>query len=250
VRRRVGRRLVWRQWRGVRPMLIRGTLVHRGAAFRAGLTAGFGAPAAARAVRTFAAPLLLALAVLTSASPVAAQRAPHRFEEQPAYALELEPHLVAGIADPPGPGTAQGAGVGLRGSFVVSRDGFINNVNDSIAIGFGIDALHYRGQNGSLYGTCVRRQPGPGGTSVCTEVDVPGGPRNYLFIPMVMQWNFWLHPQWSAFVEPGLAVFLTNRGAGAAPSLSVGGRMQISDAVSLVFRLGWPTTTLGVSVRM
>ena len=200
--------------------------------------------------RSLAAPFALAVALLASASPVAALGLPRRSEDQPAYGFELEPHLVAGIADPPGPGTAQGGGAGLRASFVVARDGFINDVNDSLAIGFGVDVLHYRGQNGSLFGTCVQRQPGPGGTSVCTEVDVPGGPRNYLFVPVVTQWNFWLRPQWSAFVEPGLAIYLTNGGAGAAPSLSVGGRMDISDAVSLVFRLGWPTTTLGVSFRL
>jgi hypothetical protein len=231
-------------------MLIRRILGHHGPRLPAGLTHTVEGVLVGRGARRAAVGVALALVGLAAASPVGAQTVPRRFEDQPAYGLELEPHLVAGIADPPGPGTAQGAGVGVRGSFVVSRDGFINEVNDSIAIGFGLDALHYRGQNGSLYGRCVRRQPGPGGTSVCTEVDVPGGPRNYLFIPAVMQWNFWLRPQWSAFVEPGLAVFLTNRGLGAAPSLSVGGRMQISDTFSLVFRLGWPTTTLGVSVRL
>lgn len=231
-------------------MLSQPKLRRRGPGSAAGHPDGLGHALLARALRRFAAPLALAVVMLAGASPVAAQGLPRRSEDQPAYAFELEPHLVAGIADPPGPGTAQGAGAGVRASFVVSRDGFIDNVNDSIAIGFGIDALHYRGQNSSLFGTCLKRQPGPGGTSVCTEVDVPGGPRNYLFVPMVMQWNFWLRPQWSAFVEPGLAVFLTNRGLGAAPSLSVGGRMHISDVVSLVLRLGWPTTTLGVSLRL
>jgi hypothetical protein len=220
--------------------------------WRAGTRCEAGLPSghAVRAARCFEVPLALALLVLAGPSPAAAQGLSRRFADQPAYGLELEPHLVAGVVDPPGPGTSQGAGAGLRASIVVSRDGFINNVNDSIAIGFGLDVLHYRGQDGALFGTCVRREPGPGGTSVCTEVDIPGGPRNYVFIPVVMQWNFWLHPQWSAFVEPGLAVFLTNRGAGAAPSLSVGGRMHVSDAFSLVFRLGWPTTTLGVSFRL
>jgi hypothetical protein len=169
-----------------------------------------------------------------------------RYDGQPAYRLELEPHLVLGAANPPGPGVDQGAGAGVRGSFVVSRDGFIPNVNDSIAIGIGVDALHYRGLTGG-FGVCVRRAPGPGGTSICTEVDTPGGPRNYVFVPVVMQWNFWLTPQWSLFGEPGLDLFFTNRGGGAAPTLSVGGRLQLSEIVCLIFRIGWPTTTLGVS---
>jgi hypothetical protein len=166
---------------------------------------------------------------------------------QPQYGLEIEPHFVAGIADPPGPGVDQGGGAGLRGSIVVSRDGFIRTVNDSIAIGFGLDVLHYRGQGSSLFGTCVRRAPGPAGTSICSEVDTPGGPRNYLFIPAVMQWNFWLTPQWSVFGEPGIDLFFTSHAGGVAPSLSVGGRLRIADAITLTFRLGWPTTTFGVS---
>ena len=184
----------------------------------------------------------LALPSASSAEP-----RPRSFSEQPAYVLELEPHFVAGVADAPGPAASQGGGLGVRGSSVVSRDGFIATANDSIAVGFGIDVLRYPGQTGSLSGTCVRRTPGPGGTSVCTEVDVPGSPRNYVFLSGVMQWNFWLTPRWSLFGEPGIDLFLTNHGSGAAPSLAVGGRMHFSDFAALTLRLGWPLTTLGVS---
>jgi hypothetical protein len=191
--------------------------------------------------------LVSLLLALTAASSASAQGIARHFTDQPSYRLELEPHLVAGVADPPGPGVDQGAGLGVRGAVTVSRDGFIGTVNDSIAIGFGLDVLHYRGNAGSLFGSCVRRTPGPGGTSVCTEVDVPGGPRNYFFIPVVMQWNFWRPPQWSAFVEPGLNVFFANPGGGVTPSFAVGGRLHASDVFNIMLRIGWPTTTLGVS---
>jgi len=172
----------------------------------------------------------------------------YQSQRQPAYTLELEPHLVAGLANPPGPGVGQGGGGGLRGSIVVSRDGFIPTANDSLAIGFGIDAIHYRGAYGADYfGTCVARTPGPAGTSVCTEVDTPGGPRNYLFVPLVLQWNFWLTDRWSAFVEPGIDLYFTAHHGGITPSLGIGGRFQLNDVVSLIFRLGWPTATVGVS---
>ncbi|HEY4184812.1 MAG TPA: hypothetical protein VGP07_07060 [Polyangia bacterium] len=186
--------------------------------------------------------------LLVAAPPAAAQRLGHAFyAQQPPYTLELEPHLVAGMANPPGPGVGQGAGFGVRGSVVLSRDGFIDGVNDSLAIGFGADVLRYRGLFGNYYGTCVQRAAGPAGTSICTEVDTPGGPRGYLFVPVVLQWNFWLNQRWSLFGEPGIDFFFTNHGGGITPSLSVGGRFQLNDVVALILRLGWPTTTLGVS---
>ena len=171
-----------------------------------------------------------------------------QYRQQPAYTLELEPHLVAGLGNPPGPGSGQGGGAGVRGSIVVSRDGFIPTANDSLAIGFGIDALHYRGAYGADYfGTCVARTPGPAGTLVCTEVDTPGGPRNYLFVPLVLQWNFWLTDRWSVLVEPGLDLYFTADHGGVAAPLDIGGRFLLNNVVSLIFRLGWPTATVGIS---
>jgi len=189
-----------------------------------------------------------ALVVLAIPRSAAAQyRAHASYARQPGYGFELEPHLVAGLANPPGPGVDQGGGAGLRGSIVISRDGFIPTANDSLAIGFGIDALHYRGAYGDYFGTCVSRAPGPAGTSVCTEVDTPGGPRNYIFVPLVLQWNFWLTDRWSAFVEPGLDLYFTAHHGGVTPALGIGGRFQLNDVVSLIFRLGWPTATIGIS---
>ncbi len=193
---------------------------------------------ASAAAATLAAPAAAAAQTLGGGTPGASS-----------YTLELEPHLVAGLADPPGRGVGQGAGAGMRGSIVVSHYGFLRNGKDSIAVGFGVDFLHYGGNDNNLFGSCIHREPGPGGTSVCTEVDVPGGPRNYVFIPVVMQWSLWATPQFSAFAEPGLAAFFASHGGGAgvAPNLAVGGRFRPSDAITLVLRIGWPTTTLGAS---
>jgi len=193
--------------------------------------------------------LTAAAATLAAPTPAAAQVFGGRAPGASSYNLEFEPHLVAGLADPPGRGVGQGAGAGVRGSVVVSHYGFLRTGKDSVAVGFGLDFLHYRGDDNSLFGSCIRREPGPGGTSVCTEVDVPGGPRNYVFIPVVMQWSFWATPQFSAFAEPGLAAFFASHGGGVglAPNLAVGGRFRPSDALTLVLRIGWPTTTLGAS---
>jgi len=195
--------------------------------------------------------VIVAAAAATLAAPVAVQAQAFSGGTPGAssYNLEIEPHLVAGLADPPGRGVGQGAGAGMRGSLVVSHLGFMRNGKDSVAVGFGVDFLHYSGDRNSLLGSCIRREPGPGGLSVCTEVDVPGAPRNYVFIPVVMQWSVWATPQFSAFAEPGLAAFFASHGGGAgvAPHLALGGRFRPSEAVTLVLRIGWPTTTLGAS---
>jgi hypothetical protein len=167
------------------------------------------------------------------------------------YAFEVEPHLVLGTA-PPGAGAGSGAGVGVRASFVVSPDGFIRGLNDSLALGFGLDFSHYSGALafGANRDQCLRFEPGPAGTSVCTEV-TSSASYNYLFAPVVLQWNFWLTEHFSAFGEPGLDVFwLGNRGLGVGPAFYLGGRFRIGDRITLTARLGYPSLGLGVSFMM
>ena len=87
------------------------------------------------------------------------------------------------------------------------------------------------------------------GVPVCVQTD--GGSANFLFVPVVMQWNFWLHPKWSVFGEPGLALsHRSDGGFGLSPVLSVGGRFHIADSVALTLRLGYPTVSLGVSLLL
>jgi hypothetical protein len=137
--------------------------------------------------------------------------------------------------------------VGVRASVQVAPEGFIDGVNDSIAIGFGFDALHYGGTYDGAFGECVRRETGPAGTSVCTEVVTPGAPGTYLSIPVVMQWNFWLTDKWSAFVEPGVDLYFGHRSSGLAPSVAFGGRIRLNDVVSLTLRIGAPVSSFGAS---
>ena len=168
------------------------------------------------------------------------------------YELELEPHLVLG-ANPPGPGAGSGVGVGVRGSLVIAPDGFLRGVNDSVALGIGLDYGHYYGSwaiNG-YRDQCLSFSPGPNGTSICTAVTSNGGTYNYLFVPAVMQWNFWLTERFSAFAEPGLTLyFLSNHGLEASPALFVGGRFRIGDRITLTARLGYPTSAFGISFMM
>ena len=63
-------------------------------------------------------------------------------------------------------------------------------------------------------------------------------------VPVVMQWNFWLHPQWSVFGEPGVAFHF--RGGHSDHfefdpfTFYVGGRFHFNDSIALTVRLGAP----------
>lgn len=192
--------------------------------------------------------LFVALAggLIASSGSAAAQVGRHP-SDQPRYYLELEPHLAVGPGQGPGPDAGSGVGAGVRFSMLVSSDGFLDGVNDAIAIGFGFDAVRYGGTSNGLFGQCVHSEPGPAGTSVCTEVISPGAPGTYLSIPVVMQWTFWLTQQWSAFVEPGVDLYLGHRHSGLAPSIAFGGRIRLNDAIALTLRIGAPTSTFGAS---
>ena len=168
------------------------------------------------------------------------------------YHFELEPHVVLGTA-PPGKGQGSGVGLGVRGSAVILPDGFIRNVNDSVAIGFGLDVSRYYGRwalNG-YQDRCLHFEAGPNGTQVCTEVTAYGGTYTYMYVPVVMQWNFWFGRRLSAFGEPGLNLYyLGNHGFSAVPALYVGGRLQLSKRITLTARLGYPTLAFGLSFML
>src|SRR6188768_3758218 len=86
-----------------------------------------------------------------------AARAETNIIKQPArhphYVFEAEPHfLLAPLgARPVLPGA------GFRGTVVLAQEGFIDRINDSVGIGFGVDYT-----------------------------------RDNVWLPVVMQWNFWL----------------------------------------------------------
>lgn len=105
-------------------------------------------------------------------------------------------------------------GVGFRGTVVLSDAGFIRTVNDTVGLGFGIDWT-----------------------------------RDTTWIPVVMQWNFWVSEHWSVFGEPGIAL----RGRDdfhelrADPTLYGGARWLFVPGVSLTLRIGYPAFAAGFS---
>ncbi len=165
--------------------------------------------------------------------------------DHPKYGVEVEPHLLWGWTHY-NYAPNDGFGLGGRFSIPVVDNGFIPSINNSVAISFGIDWLHY---DGGCYGYYGPRN----GCYVA-------GDTNYLFFPMVMQWNFFVAQRWSVFGEPGLVIYHGffdycggYPGCGNPSSTGVdfafyaGGRYHFNDHVALVLRIGYPTFSFGVS---
>lgn len=160
--------------------------------------------------------------------------------DHPDYHVEIEPHVLLGWAHLY---NDNGLGVGARFSIPLVDNGFIKDINNNVAITFGLDYLRYGG--------CYYRVAGH---------DYGCG-ASYFIFPVAMQWNFWFTEHWSAFGEPGLYVYhgifddYCNGLAGCdyptrtsvEPMFQVGGRYHFNDKISLTARIGWPTLSFGAS---
>ncbi|HEX2874895.1 MAG TPA: hypothetical protein VHP33_26775 [Polyangiaceae bacterium] len=186
---------------------------------------------------------------LTGSAVARAQSTIKQPRQRTLYSFEAEPHVVAGLADPPGLGAGTGLGVGFRGTVELLDNGFIPKLNNSVGIGFGIDYLRYDGWQGPR-DTCEEFATAPSGVPVCVRTSGGGGGGhvNYFYLPIVLQWNFWLHKRWSVFGEPGLALYLQDRDLQFTPLvLFVGGRYHLNDRITLTMRVGYPAFSFGVS---
>jgi hypothetical protein len=168
--------------------------------------------------------------------------------DHPNYGVEIEPHLDFAFFAPTAGST--GFGVGGRLTIPIVKNGFVPTINNSVGIGFGLDWLHYNGcyYRGFYYGACDNLDS--------------------FWVPVVMQWNFFLATHWSVFGEPGAAIAFENYGnyygcydglgrpvpcAGGAnrttvePVIFFGGRYHFSEGASLTLRIGWPYASFGIS---
>jgi hypothetical protein len=135
--------------------------------------------------------------------------------DHPDYRFEAEPHGLLGYGGPFDRGRAD-FGLGFRGTVILMDNGFIKTINNSVGISFGGD-IFFR--------------------------------HTTFFLPVALQWNFWLSTHWSVFGEPGIG-FAANapRGVGVVhPIFMIGGRYHFNDKISLTMRLGYPAFTIGAS---
>jgi hypothetical protein len=160
--------------------------------------------------------------------------------DHPDYHVEIEPHVLFAYD---GIFADSGFGLGGRFSIPIVKNGFVPSINNSVAIGFGVDWVHYSDN-------CHYRD----------RFGAYGCDANYFFFPVVMQWNFFVAQRWSVFGEPGLFIYTGSYDnncppnspcdisrSGVRPAIYVGGRFHITDTLSLTMRLGWPTLSVGLS---
>lgn len=199
--------------------------------------------------------LVFALGAFALSSPARADDTIKRPGDHPRYSVEIEPHALVGWADQ---WAGTGLGLGGRVSINLTHDGFVKTINNSVAIGFGLDWAHYSG-TGCRYD--------PRFPTVCYGYGYYGT-ADFLQFPIVMQWNFYVAQRWSVFGEPGLYVWhgiysapnyacgmaglppcgYYGSDTGVGPAFWVGGRFYFSDSTTLTMRLGYPDLlTIGVS---
>ena len=167
--------------------------------------------------RFFSSPaaLLCVCAVFLVASSSGAESLIKQPGRHPDYSFEAEPHIMFGF-DPPGGRAGKGFGPGFRGTIELVDNGFIRTINNTVGLGFGAD--------------CICFDSG----------------KRAIWVPIVMQWNFWLTDSWSVFGEPGGGFYLGNA-TGARPALYAGGRFHFSNTLALTLRVGYPAISAGVS---
>ena len=164
----------------------------------------------------------LLLAAVAAAPLAEARWTIREIGNHPDYNLELEFHFALSLVEGPYPSSGTGFGPGARITVPVLQDGFVRTINNSVAISFGVDWIHFSSFDR-------------------TNVDD-------FYLPLVMQWNFWVADSWSVFGEPGLALVLrTNRSTTAAPVLNAGARWLLTDDFAVVLRGGFPVVTVGLS---
>jgi hypothetical protein len=192
--------------------------------------------------------LLTSLATNAVGSAHAQIKSPGRHAH---YDAELEPHLVFQWADDPF-WDDDGIGLGFRASIPLIEDGPVKTINNNMAISFGLDWAHFD--------NCGRWD-----TDLCGADD--------FWIPVVVQWNFFLSDVVSLFPELGLGIQHSRwNWDGYNPAgcnridgrnvcsdgtdtdielvLWLGARFNVSEDIALTLRLGVPSLLFGVSFML
>lgn len=170
------------------------------------------------------------------------------------HTVEIEPHLAFQWADRVG--SNDGFGPGVRFNIPFMHNGPISSINNNMGITFGLDLTFGDGGPGWCYGRYDRNLWLNGENCNVTE----------LWLPVAMQWNFYLTKVISVFGEPGFAIahrrwsynWYCNGGGGALCNqhyttndleliLAGGGRFMFTDKIGATVRIGFPMITAGIN---
>ncbi len=157
--------------------------------------------------------------------------------EHPDYHVDIEPHGVLGLGWWDLGTWGVGFGGGARFSIPLCKNCFIPKINNNVAISFGADFVSYPFVNNANF--------------VLTD----------LYLPVAMQWNFFIHKKWSIAGEVGfspvIGVFYDYAqycgGPGCHnwwiyPDAGFVARYHFNDRVALTMRIGFPEFfNIGVS---
>jgi hypothetical protein len=168
------------------------------------------------------------------------------------YAVEIEPHLAFQWTDRAG--VNDGFGPGARFNIPFMHNGPISSINNNMAITFGLDLTFGDGGPNWCYGRYDQNLRPNGQDCSVTE----------LWLPVAMQWNFYLTKVISVFGEPGFAIahrrwsysFCGNPGTNCDQHYTTndlefifagGGRFMFTDKIGATVRIGFPMITAGIN---
>jgi hypothetical protein len=170
------------------------------------------------------------------------------------YAVEIEPHLAFQWTDRVG--ANDGFGPGARVNIPFMHNGPISSINNNMGISFGLDVTFGDGGPGWCYGRYDPRFRLNGEDCNVTE----------FWLPVAMQWNFYLTKVISVFGEPGFAIahrrwsynYFCDGNVGPYCDttytsnnlefiFAAGGRFMFTDRIGATVRLGFPMLTAGIN---
>ena len=148
----------------------------------------------------------------------------------PHYSVELEPHIILGWAsintNDPFPRNFDlnhnaSFGPGLRIGIPLVTNGFVRSINNSVVLGLGIDMAHY------------------------------GPSSNVLWVPVVMQWNFYIIEAITVFGEPGGALRAVSAHGQTEWHIDgvvqAGAKFMLTRQIGLTIRAGYPYFSAGLT---
>jgi hypothetical protein len=197
---------------------------------------------------------IVAIAVATCAACYAGNAQAQSIIRQPGnhppYSVDLEPHFLFSWDDSYWGGG--GLGLGMRATIPFLRNGPVSNINNDMGIGFGLDWATHGGCGGGIWG--------PNFNGNYYYYDCSG---YSIYLPVVLQWNFYLTDIITVYGEPGFAFryahwsytwngpnnpqYYSNGYVDPLPVFGGGAKFMFGKSIGLNVRASYPYFSVGVS---